>query len=88
MSLFKYLMLILLSLNRMQRLTQLTQLSELFRARQEQLDSWADAFPHQLELSTSLEENLVRYDNGVVMFCPCLFCPSDYFETCLLLPTR
>ena len=24
---------------------------------------------------------------GVVMFCPCLFCPSDNFETCLALPT-
>ena len=23
---------------------------------------------------------------GVVMFCPCLFCPSDNFETCLALP--
>ena len=25
---------------------------------------------------------------GVVMFCPCLFFPSDNFETCLALPTR
>ena len=25
---------------------------------------------------------------GVVMFFPCLFCPSDNFETCLALPTR
>ena len=25
---------------------------------------------------------------GVVMFCPCLFCPSDNFETCLGLPMR
>ena len=24
----------------------------------------------------------------IVMFCPCLFCPSDNVETCLALPTR
>ena len=23
--------------------------------------------------------------HGVVMFCPCLLCPSDNFETCLVL---
>ena len=26
--------------------------------------------------------------NGVVMFCPCLFCPSDNFEHCFVLPMR
>ena len=25
---------------------------------------------------------------GVVIFCPCLFCPSANFESCLALPTR
>ena len=25
---------------------------------------------------------------GVVLCCPCLFCPSDTFEHCLVLPTR
>ena len=29
-----------------------------------------------------------RQHLGVVMFCPCLFCPSDNFETCLALPTN
>ena len=34
-----------------------------------------------------LEPRLGRFW-GVVMFWPCLFCPSDNFETCLALPTQ
>ena len=36
----------------------------------------------------TIKETVAGDLNGVVMFCPCLFCPSENFETCLVLPTR
>jgi len=41
----------------------------------------------QVAMSTNV---YLQYESffGVVMFCPCLFCPSDNFESCLALPTR
>ena len=39
-----------------------------------------------LTFLTKLPLKFPTPQGGVVMFCPCLFCPSDNFETCLALP--